>query len=248
MTKNNYNVVLSSGYMAFSRHCAFLKAVDDHALSIDSLIGTSSGAISGAMYCAGHDPEYILREIATVKFMDVTSVFPFDFKGMFNLSPAKDYLKRYLPQTFDELPVKFSCGVSDLKMNHLLIDSGDLISAVCASFAIPKIFKPVYVNGVSGGPYIDGGVVDRLGLFNDVKKGTLSNRGRILIHKINKSHKISSDNNYEKELTKYNGIKMIKSDTVNESLFKVKYFNEQYEYSRAKIYNELRTILDEQNS
>lgn len=245
MNGNNYNIVLSSGYMAFSRHCAFLKAAEDLALSIDSIIGTSSGAIVGAMYCAGHDPEYILNEISAVNFKEVTSLLPIDFKGVFNLSPAKKYLSKYLPQTFDELPIKFSCGVADLKGNHFLINSGDLISAVCASFAIPKIFKPVCIEGLSGGPYYDGGVVDRLGLFNDVKKGILLNRENILIHKVNKSQKASSDNNYEDELIKYSGIKIIRSDAVNESLFKIKKFNQQYECSRAKIRCELKLILNE---
>ena len=51
-----YDLVLSSGFLAFAAHSGFLEAVTEAALPIHSVMGTSSGALSGSLFCAGYSP------------------------------------------------------------------------------------------------------------------------------------------------------------------------------------------------
>lgn len=57
-------------------------------------------------------------------------------------------------------------GVVDANGRHQVISSGPLPEAVAASAAIPVVFENVHVPGSHGhaNPFMDGGVVDRVGL------------------------------------------------------------------------------------
>jgi predicted acylesterase/phospholipase RssA len=57
--QEGYDIVLSSGFLAFAQHCGFLQAANDLQLPINSIMGTSSGAMIGSMYSAGHTPKEI---------------------------------------------------------------------------------------------------------------------------------------------------------------------------------------------
>lgn len=57
---------------------------------------------------------------------------------------------------FDDLPIPFKCIATDISSgNPVILDSGDIVSAVRASMAIPSVFSPVEIDGV---PLVDGGV------------------------------------------------------------------------------------------
>lgn len=238
-----FNVFLSSGYMAFSRHCAFLQGMNELSLDISSVTGTSSGAIVGALYCAGHSPEFILNEIASVNIFKSVSLWPPQLSGLFSLEPAKKYLRRYLPADFDSLPVAFTCGVAGKAKNHLLIDKGDLISALCASFAVPGLFRPIDIDGIPGGPFHDGGVADRIGLYDRMVHGDIPKDEEYLIHIISKSHRTSSENNYDFMFDEYKNIRVFRSAASHESLFGVKKYRSQYEFSRIKLKESLRYLV-----
>ena len=74
-------------------------------------------------------------------------------------------LRDLLPATFEELEMEFAVGVVDASTGrHIVVDSGPLPEAVAASAAIPCVFAPLSIPGAAGGPFADGGVVDRTGL------------------------------------------------------------------------------------
>lgn len=49
-----YDIVLSSGFLAFAAHCGFLKAVEETGVPVAGIMGTSSGALCGSMFAAGY--------------------------------------------------------------------------------------------------------------------------------------------------------------------------------------------------
>jgi predicted acylesterase/phospholipase RssA len=51
--------VLSSGFLAFASHSGFLKAVEAAGLHVSGVMGTSAGALSGSLYCAGYSPDSV---------------------------------------------------------------------------------------------------------------------------------------------------------------------------------------------
>ena len=56
---NTYDVVLSSGFLAFASHSGFLKAIDNAGLAVSGVMGTSAGALTGSLYCAGYSPDEV---------------------------------------------------------------------------------------------------------------------------------------------------------------------------------------------
>ena len=49
MNGPRYDLVLSSGFLAFARQAGFLEAVEQLGLAVDGVCGTSSGALAGAL-------------------------------------------------------------------------------------------------------------------------------------------------------------------------------------------------------
>lgn len=155
------DLLLSSGYVSFGRQTGFLRAVEDAGLEVEAVQGTSSGALCGSMWCAGHDAEAVFAEVT--RRVPLWSVRPKlrVWDGLFSLSGMVRDLRRLLPPTFEELDRPFAVGVMTLSGQHRLLRSGPLPEAVAASCAIPRLFAPVRVEGV---PLADGGFVKRVGL------------------------------------------------------------------------------------
>ena len=59
-------VVLSGGGASGVAHVGVLKALEDNHIPIDFIVGTSAGALVGAMYASGYSPQeieaYVLSE------------------------------------------------------------------------------------------------------------------------------------------------------------------------------------------
>jgi predicted acylesterase/phospholipase RssA len=60
-----FDVVLSSGFLAFAPHSGFLQAVEDSGVSVGGVMGTSAGALAGSLWCAGYPPEEVSRVLST---------------------------------------------------------------------------------------------------------------------------------------------------------------------------------------
>ena len=159
------DLVLSSGFLAFANHAGFLQAVDDAGLPVRGIMGTSAGALAGSLYAAGLTPAQLsqeLRRVAPVRYLR-PSLRP--WRGLASLDGVVERLRDLLPATFEELEMDFAVGVVDASTGrHVVVDSGPLPEAVAASAAIPCVFAPLSIPGALGGPFADGGVVDRTGL------------------------------------------------------------------------------------
>ncbi|PNH03908.1 hypothetical protein TSOC_009991 [Tetrabaena socialis] len=160
------DLVLSSGFLAFASHAGFLLAVEEAGLSVGGVMGTSAGALTGALYCAGYTPRQVAKHLSenTPATLLRPSLTPWR-GGALSLEGVVARLRDLLPPRFEDLSREFAVGVVTADGRHLLIDSGPLPEAVAASAAIPFVFQAVDVPGRSRhGPFKDGGVVDRVGL------------------------------------------------------------------------------------
>ncbi len=155
-----FDLILSSGFLAFARQSGFLKAVEESKLPVRAICGTSSGALAGSLWAAGHRAEDIfalLTKEAPLKRLR-PQIPP--WKGLFSMQPLIDELKPRLPAYIEELPMPFGVGVIDSKGQHQILTRGPLPEAVAASCAMPRVFRPISIEGVN---YADGGAADRLG-------------------------------------------------------------------------------------
>lgn len=155
------DLVLSSGFLSFARQAGFLQAVEDARIPVDAVVGTSSGALAGALWCAGLSPTDLLALLAEkVPLRQVGFNWRF-WRGLFTFEPVIRTLEAVLPPTFADLPRPFAVGVRAPDGSHRLVREGPLARSVAASCAIPWLFAPVEL---PCGPCQDGGVLDRLGL------------------------------------------------------------------------------------
>jgi NTE family protein len=152
------DLVLSSGFLAFARQVGVLSAVEDSGLEIDGVCGTSSGALAGALWCAGHPAETIAQQLSAQTPLSMLRPSLAIWRGLFSMRGIIDQLHGWLPPAFADLDRPFGVGVMGPGGEAMVLTDGPLPEAVAASCAIPTLFQPVEVAGV---PFRDGGVVDR---------------------------------------------------------------------------------------
>jgi predicted acylesterase/phospholipase RssA len=155
------DLVLSSGFLAFARHIGFLQAVEDRGVEVGAVVGTSSGALVGALWAAGLSPSAIAEELGAKAPIRSIGFHSRPWQGLFSMKRVIARLRELLPPRFDDLPRPLAVGVALRSGEHRLLHQGDLPEAVAASCAIPHVFAPVRIETT---PYVDGGAVDRLGL------------------------------------------------------------------------------------
>ncbi len=158
-SREPHDLLLSSGFLAFARHAGVLAAIESDGPPIDAVVGTSSGALVGALWASGMpagDIALLLAERAPTAYLGLHWA---PWRGAFSLAPLAAWLRSRLPGRIEDLPRPFAAGVVGPGRQPQLLTSGDLVSAVVASCAIPYLFRPV---DREGGAYSDGGVADRL--------------------------------------------------------------------------------------
>jgi predicted acylesterase/phospholipase RssA len=158
-----FDLVLSSGFLAFASHCGFLQAVEDAGLPVAGVMGTSAGALVGSLYAAGYAPRAIAAELRRAPPIRRVRAHAAPWRGILSLGPTIEVLRGLLPAAFEGLEREFAVGVV-AGGRHLCLDSGALAEAVAASAAVPALFRPVRVPGAAANPCVDGGVACRIGL------------------------------------------------------------------------------------
>jgi len=161
MATRQLDLLLSSGFLGFARHLGFLKAVQDAGVSFDAVVGTSSGAVIGALVAAGHGWEHIRSLFGALPPIRYFALSSRPWAGTCTLRPLMRVLERELPARFDELASPLGLGVCSADGSHHLITHGDLRQAVIASCSVPRLCVPTALNGHRNA---DGGAVNRVGV------------------------------------------------------------------------------------
>jgi NTE family protein len=140
-------------------HIGVLNVLEEFGIVPDIVVGTSMGAVVGALYAGGLKASEI-KQIAlqidwtqTIRFASLPIVGLVQDKWIMNL------LKSVLQDTkFSHLKIKFACVATDLDTGkQVVLNSGSLVEAVRASIAIPGVFAPARI----GKRYlVDGGLVN----------------------------------------------------------------------------------------
>ncbi len=159
--QTRFDLILSSGFLAFARHLGVVEAIRTRGLQIEAIVGTSSGALVGALLQAGVSLSTMGDLLGGRPPLRSMLPHPKPWKALFSTSRVVRILQEHLPERFEQLPRPFAVGVCDAQGGHHLLTRGELIPAVLASMAIPRIFPPVEIGGCS---YVDGGVADRVGV------------------------------------------------------------------------------------
>jgi len=171
-------LALGAGGARGLAHIVILEALEELKIKPAYIAGSSIGAIVGAFYAAGFttaEMRLILNEIIygkKSKFWEIHKKS--DFIKYFDLldptiktggllkgdKMIKFLADRIKASKFNELEIPFKVIVTDyLKKSQLIIDEGDLLSAIRASYALPFLFSPVKREKKL---LVDGGMVNPL--------------------------------------------------------------------------------------
>lgn len=141
-------------------HIGVLRALDEADIEVSMIAGTSIGALVGGCYLAGRLDELeafarslTMRRIAAL--LDLTIGGGGLLGGMRLTKRMQEHLQGL---SIEDLPLPFVAVASELNSGHeVWIDSGNLITAIRASYALPGIFEPIRCNGRT---LVDGALVN----------------------------------------------------------------------------------------
>ncbi|MBA2955088.1 patatin-like phospholipase family protein [Nocardioides sp. MAH-18] len=175
--------VLGGGGVLGAVEVGMLRALFERGITPDLVLGTSVGALNGAM--VARQPDATVIEPLTELWQGAGTVGP-DVYGdrplrtvrravatgthLWSSQPLKQALLEELGDlTFEELPVRFQvCAASIERAAEHWFDSGSVVDAVVASAAVPGLLPPAQVGDEH---YLDGGIVNSVPLGRAVQLG-----------------------------------------------------------------------------
>ena len=152
-------LVLGSGGPRGFAHIGVLKALEESGVRPDLIIGSSVGAMVGALYAAGFDAAALERRAYDINVLDF-----FEFRllsgGLATGVTIQDYVNACVEgKPMERLKIAFAAGATRVSDGKLaLFNAGDTGLAVRASSATPGQFEPVrigedvYVDGDESSP------------------------------------------------------------------------------------------------
>ncbi|MFO8084930.1 MAG: patatin-like phospholipase family protein [Desulfobacterales bacterium] len=169
-------LALGAGGAVGLSHILMLEAFDELGIKPQKLSGSSIGAIIGALYASGKSAkeiravvdELVIREHDTWKEIFLNKdIFQWaEFLdpelgqgGLISGDAFLAYLYKHIgASSFDELKIPLAVVATDFwKREQVIYDSGELLSAIQGSMALPGLFTPVKRDGRI---LIDGGAVN----------------------------------------------------------------------------------------
>jgi NTE family protein len=174
--------VLGGGGVLGAVEVGMLRALLERGVRPDLVLGTSVGALNGAMVARDPTPAVIERltqlwqsaaegravygdrRLRTVRRAVATGTH------IYSAKPLKQRLEEELGDlTFDQLPVRFQvCAASIERAAEHWFDSGRVVDAVVASAAVPGLLPPAQVGEEH---FLDGGIVNSIPVGRAVQLG-----------------------------------------------------------------------------
>jgi len=147
--KSGIALALGGGAARGWAHIGVLRALDEAGIQIDMIAGTSIGALVGGCYLAGKldELEDFARSLTRRRMLTLLDL-NLGGSGILRGMKLTDRMQQHLKgMTFADLPKPFVCVASEIRTGHeIWLSSGNLITAMRASYALPGVFEPVTCN------------------------------------------------------------------------------------------------------
>ncbi len=153
-------LALGGGAAKGVAHIGVLKALEDADIEVDYIAGTSVGAMIAALYAFKVDVETIGSLARRLTMSKVTS-FKLNKTGFFSTESLRELMLEYVGDVaIEDAVIPLSIVATDINSGEeIILTSGSVVDAVCASAAIPGIYIPVEINGRT---LVDGGLVQNV--------------------------------------------------------------------------------------
>ncbi|MDB4582269.1 patatin-like phospholipase family protein [Draconibacterium sp.] len=159
-------LVLSGGGARGLAHIGVIEELEKRGYQINSIAGTSMGALVGGVYALGKMEAFKNWMISLDKRKVFSLVdFTLSSNGLVKGDRVLNAMKEFIPDTnIEDLEIDYSATAADIT-NHkeIVYRSGSLYDAIRASIAIPTVLTPV----IKGDAIIvDGGVINNIPIKN----------------------------------------------------------------------------------
>jgi NTE family protein len=160
--------VLGGGGILGATQVGMLRALAEAGVRPDLIVGTSVGALNGALLASDPSPDALDRLTALWSSLSESEVFSGGLitrartlarngTHLHSAAPLRRLLADTLPRSFADLAVPFQCVAAGIEQASAhWFDSGPLVDAVLASCAVPGLLPPVRIGDTH---YLDGGLV-----------------------------------------------------------------------------------------
>ena len=167
--KRNVTLVLSGGGARGFAHIGAIEEIESRGYIINSIAGTSMGALIGGVYATGKMNEfkewaYNLDKQQIFKLID----FSFTNQGLIKGDKVFKAMKKFIPDAnIEDLKIKYTATAFDMaQTKEIVFREGSLYNAIRASISIPTVFTPVIVGD---SVLVDGGVVNNIPISNAIR-------------------------------------------------------------------------------
>ncbi|MGH2820111.1 MAG: patatin-like phospholipase family protein [Actinomycetota bacterium] len=172
--------VLGGGGLLGANEVGMLRALLERDTAPDLIVGTSIGALNGAVIASAPSMEGVRRLTELWHEVERSGVFSGMLAGLTTLArtrthahpsePLRRLLERELPVArIEELTVPFQCVAASIeRASEHWFTEGRIADAVLASSAVPGLLPPVEVDGEH---FFDGGLVNSIPVDRAVSLG-----------------------------------------------------------------------------
>jgi NTE family protein len=156
VSKPKIALALGGGAARGFAHIGVIKMLEAQGIVPDFVVGTSAGAVVGALYAAGYDA-FAMQKIAQQLDEKIFADWTLGGRGLLKGEALQDFVNQQLQRRpLEKLNKSFATVATDLNSGERVVfRSGDSGMAVRASAAVPGVFQPAQFGGRS---YVDGGL------------------------------------------------------------------------------------------
>lgn len=150
-------LVLGGGAARGFAHIGVIKVLEAQGIVPAIVVGTSAGAVVGALYAAGDDG-FALQKLALGMEDGQLSDWSWPDRGVLRGEALQNFVNRAVGgRPLEKLPKLMAVVATDLQSGEpVVFRTGNTGMAVRASSSVPGLFQPVAINGRE---YVDGGLV-----------------------------------------------------------------------------------------
>ena len=157
-------LVLGGGAARGFAHVGVIRALEQEKVPIDLIVGTSVGALIGAIYAAdasSFDLEWTAFQLQKDDLFDFGVFSTVTGMGFAKGDKLEAWVRNHVKTVnIEQLTIPFAAVATDLNWGQrVILDKGSVARAIRASAAIPGVFQPVQYQGKL---LVDGGVTENI--------------------------------------------------------------------------------------
>jgi NTE family protein len=153
-------LALGGGAVLGAAHVGVVKALEELAIPIEYVSGTSIGSLVAALYAFGIKGNEMERIAMDLKWLDISGLTLSNY-GLLSNKKMERFIMEHLGDVrFEDSEIPLAIIATNLtKGEKVMLNEGRVADAIMASCCIPGVFVPVEIDG---NLLVDGGIMENV--------------------------------------------------------------------------------------